>query len=97
MDERVGTRSHTTLMETRMGTDNSAPGTPQSQVQKIKETKMTTGLRVKRRPSRTGVTRFASSKWSNRYQAGGRIACHKVSKVRRPSPASTTIPATGPK
>ena len=41
-----------TLIETRMGTDNNAPGTPQSQVQKINDTKMTTGLRVKRRPKK---------------------------------------------
>jgi hypothetical protein len=38
----AGTRSQTTLIETRIGTDNKAPGTPQSQVQKINETKMTT-------------------------------------------------------
>ena len=46
-----GTRSQTTLSDTRIGTDNKAPGTPQSHVQKINETKMTTGFRVKRRPS----------------------------------------------
>jgi len=57
-----GTRSQTTLIDTKIGTDNKAPGTPQSQVQKINETKMTTGLSVKRRPSKTGVMRFASSR-----------------------------------
>src|ERR1035441_10957556 len=35
-----GTRSQMTLIETRIGTDNKAPGTPQSQVQKINETKI---------------------------------------------------------
>ena len=56
----AGTRSQTTLIDTRIGTDNKAPGTPQSQVQKINETKMTTGLSVKRRPNKTGVMKFAS-------------------------------------
>ena len=51
-----------------MGTDNNAPGTPQSQIQKIKETKMTTGLRVKRRPSKTGVMKLASKVSRSRYR-----------------------------
>src|SRR4029434_10000521 len=96
-DDSVGTRSQTTLIDTRIGTDNKAPGTPQSQVQKIKETKMTTGLSVKRRPSNTGVMRFASKRWSNRYQAGGRSPLNSVSKVRRPTTPSRMTPATGPK
>src|SRR4051812_2851776 len=83
--ERAGTRSQMTLTETRIGTDNKAPGTPQSQVQKIRETKMTTGLRVKRRPSKTGVTRFDSRRWSTKYQAGGRRPFQSVSKVSRPT------------
>ena len=37
--DSVGKRSQTTLAETRIGTDSKAPGTPQSQVQNIKETK----------------------------------------------------------
>src|ERR1035438_26913 len=96
-DDMVGTRSQMTLIETRIGTDNKAPGTPQSQVQKIKETKMTTGLSVKRRPSKTGVMRFVSKRWSSRYQAGGRSPFHSESNVRRPTVASRRIPATGPK
>src|ERR1041384_7008450 len=91
----AGTRAQTTLIETRIGTDNKAPGTPQTQVQKINETKMTTGLRVKRRPSSSGVITFASKKWRSRYQAGGRSPFHKGSKVRRPTVASTMPPATG--
>jgi len=43
-DDIAGTWSQITLMETRIGADNKAPGTPQSMVQKIKETKMTTGV-----------------------------------------------------
>ncbi len=35
----AGTRSQTILIETRIGTDNNAPGTPQSHVQKIKGNK----------------------------------------------------------
>src|ERR1017187_3084768 len=92
-----GTRSQMTLIETRIGTDNNAPGTPQSHVQKIRETKITTGLRVKRRPSTTGVMKLASKRWSSKYQAGGRSPCHKVSNVSRPTTASREIPATGPK
>jgi len=92
----AGTRSQTTLIETRIGTDNKAPGTPQSHIQKIKETKMTTGLRVNRRPSNTGIMKFASSKWSSRYQAGGRSPVHSVSKVSSPTAASKMTPATGP-
>jgi len=57
-----GTRSHKTLIETRIGTDNKAPGTPQSQVQKINETKMTTGFSVKRRPSMIGVMKLDSKR-----------------------------------
>ena len=49
-----GTQSQTTLIETRIGTDNKAPGMPQSQVQSIKETNMTTGLSVKRRLAKKG-------------------------------------------
>ena len=86
----AGMRSQTTLIETRIGTDNNAPGTPQSHIQKIKKTKMTTGLRLNRRPSNTGVTRFVSKRWSSRYQAGGRSPCHSVSKVSRPTAASRT-------
>src|SRR4051794_36540874 len=87
-----------TLRETNIGTESRAPGIPQSAVQKIRDTKMTTGLSVNRRPSRTGVMRLDSSKWSNRYQAGGSRACHKdVSKVSRPTAASSRTPATGPK
>jgi transposase-like protein len=93
----AGTRSQTALIETRIGTDNNAPGTPHSQIQKINEIKMTTGLRVNRRPSNTGVTRFASNRWSTKYQAGGRSPCHSVSKVSRPTVASRITPATGPK
>src|ERR1043165_4311381 len=78
-DDIAGTRSQTTLMETRIGTDNSAPGTPHSHVQKIRETKMTTGLRVNRRPRNTGVMRFASTRCSTRYQADGRTVCHNLS------------------
>src|ERR1019366_6999846 len=96
-DDSVGKRSQTTLTETRIGTDNSAPGTPQSQVQNIKETKTTTGLSVKRRPSKTGVIRLASSKWSSRYQADGSSPCHSVSNVSNPTVASRMTPATGPK
>src|SRR5258705_12145119 len=81
--DMAGTRSQTTLIETRIGTDNKAPGTPQSHVQKINETKMTTGLRVNRRPSNIGVIRFASSVCSSRYQTGGRSPCHTESKVSR--------------
>src|SRR5690349_23221965 len=80
-----GRRSQMTLIETRIGTDNKAPGTPQSQVQKIKETKMTTGFRVNRRPSKTGVMKLASKRWSSKYQAGGRSPFHRVSKVSRPT------------
>src|SRR6185295_643020 len=36
-DDSAGTRSQTTLIETRIGTANKAPGTPQSHVQKISE------------------------------------------------------------
>ena len=57
-----GTRSQKTLIETRIGTDNKAPGTPQSQVQKINETKMTTGFSVKRRPSMIGVMKLDSKR-----------------------------------
>src|ERR1041384_2331558 len=96
-DDIAGTRSQMTLMETRIGTDNNAPGTPQSHVQKINETNMTTGLRVNRRPSNTGVMRLDSSKCNSRYQAGGRTACHKLSNVRRPTVAIRVIPTTGPK
>ena len=56
-----GTRSQMTLSETRIGTDNKAPGTPQSQVQKINETKITTGLSVKRRPGNNGVMKLAKA------------------------------------
>src|SRR5437762_8810943 len=97
MDESIGTRSQTTLIETRMGTDNKAPGTPQSQVQKSKETKMTTGLRVKRRPSNAGVMRLASNRCSEKYQTGGRRTFHSVSKVSRPTAVRRMMPATGPK
>src|SRR5664279_2592480 len=96
-DDSVGKRSQTTLTETRIGTDNKAPGTPQIQVQKIKETKTTTGLSVKRRPSKTGVMRFASNKWSSRYQAAGSSPCPSVSKVSRPTVASSKTPTIGPK
>src|SRR5579859_2035230 len=92
-----GRRSQMTLIETRMGTDNKAPGTPQSQVQKINETKITTGFRVKRRPNRIGVRKLASKRWSNRYQAGGRSPFPSVSNDRRPTAASRIMPATGPK
>ena len=61
-------RSQTTLIETKMGTDNRAPGTLQTQVQKISAMTMTTGLRVKRRPSSTGMIKLASRVWSRRYQ-----------------------------
>src|SRR5580765_456902 len=44
----AGTRSQTTLIETRIGTDTNAPGTP-LQVREINETKMTTGFSVNRR------------------------------------------------
>src|SRR5678816_126067 len=71
-DDIAGTRSQTTLIETRIGTDNKAPGTPQSHIQKISETKITTGLSVNRRPSNTGVMRFASSRWSEKYHVSGR-------------------------
>ena len=57
-----GARSQKTLIETRIGTDNKAPGTPQSQVQKINEMKITTGFNVKRRPSKTGVMRLDSKR-----------------------------------
>ena len=80
-----------------MGTDNNAPGIPQSQIQKIKETKMTTGLRLKRRPSRMGVTKLASKVCSSSYQAAGRTACHNVSNIRKPTVASRRMPALGPK
>src|SRR5882757_1780590 len=87
-----------TFIETRIGNDNRAPGMPQSHVQKIKETKITTGLSVKRRPSKTGVMRFVSKRCNNKYQAGGSNACHNdVSNVSNPTAASMTIPATGPK
>ena len=59
-DFSLGKRSQTTLAETRTGTDNKAAGTPQSQVQKIKETKTTTGLSVNRRPIKTGALKFAN-------------------------------------
>src|SRR5205823_927935 len=97
MGDIEGTRSLMTLMETRIGTDNKAPGTPQSQVQKISETKMITGFKVKRRPSRTGVIKFASKACSSRYQPGGRSACQTVSSERRPTAARRMMPATGPK
>src|SRR5439155_26204651 len=96
-DDIAGTRSQMTLRETRIGTDNKAPGTPQSIVQKIKDTKMTTGFRVNRRPSNIGVTRLASKRWSRKYQAAGIRAFHKVSNVSRPMVASTRMPAMGPK
>src|SRR5438128_2746062 len=64
--ERDGTRSQIILIATRIGTDNKAPGTPHSHVQKIRDTKITTGFSVKRRPSRTGVMRFASKRWSSK-------------------------------
>src|SRR5450631_2016314 len=92
-----GTRSQITLIETKMGTDNKAPGTPQSQVQKMSDTKMTTGFSVKRRPSNTGVMKLASSRWSSKYQTGGSSPFHSVSKVRKPTTASREIPAKGPK
>ena len=60
--DKVATRSHTTAIDTRNGTDNNAPGTPQSHVQKIREMKIITGLRVKRRPNKIGVTKFASER-----------------------------------
>src|SRR5207248_836685 len=85
IDDIAGTRSQTTLIETRIGTDNSAPGTPQIQVQKIRETKITTGLRVNRRPSNCGVMRFDSRMWRSKYHAGGMIACSQLSKVSRPT------------
>src|SRR6185295_5053412 len=81
--ESAGMWSHTTLIETRIGTDNRAPGMPQSQVQKINETKITTGLRVKRRPSTIGVMKLASNRWSSRYQAGGRRLFQGESSVSR--------------
>src|ERR1017187_944858 len=96
-DDSVGKRSQTTLAETRIGTDNKTTGTPQSQGQKIKETKTNTGLSVKRRPSKTGVMKFASNKWSSRYQAAGSSPCHSVSKVSSPTVASSMTPTTGPK
>src|SRR5260370_40319189 len=83
-----GKRSQMTLVETRIGTDNKAPGTPQSQVQKINETKMTTGFSVKRRPSNTGVMKLASKRCSSKYQAGGSSPFHRVSNVSRPTMAS---------
>src|SRR5579862_2170381 len=92
-----GIRSQITLIETRIGTDNNAPGTPQSQVQNMSETKMTTGLRAKRRPSNTGVMKLDSTRWSTKYQAGGRSPCQIVLKVSRPTAASKEIPAKGPK
>jgi hypothetical protein len=49
-DDSGGMRSQMTLIETRIGNDNKAHGTPQSQVQKINETRITTGLSVKQRP-----------------------------------------------
>ena len=92
-----GTRSQMTLIETRIGTDSRAPGTPQSQVQKIKEMKITTGLSVKRRPSRTGVIKLASSRWSSKYQAGGSNPLQRVSNVSSPTTVKSEIPAMGPK
>src|SRR5579863_7582387 len=92
-----GTRSQMILTETRIGTDNKAPGTPQSQVQKISETKMTTGLSVKRRPSKTGVMKLDSRRWSSKYHAGGSSPFQSVSKVSRPTTASSEIPAKGTK
>ena len=61
-EDMDGRRSQMTLKETKMGTDRSAPGTPQSHIQKIKETKMITGLRVNRRPRIRGVMKLASRK-----------------------------------
>src|ERR1035441_5295753 len=91
-----GTRSQTTLTEARIGTDSKAPGTPHSQVQKIKDTKTTTGFSVKRHSSKIGVMRFASNKWSSKYQTDGRIPCQSVSKVSSPTAASSMTPTTGP-
>jgi len=44
---------------------------PQSHVQKISETKMTTGFGVKRRPGNTGVMMLASKRRSSKYEADG--------------------------
>src|ERR1035438_3250687 len=93
--DTAGIRSQTTLTDTRIGTDNNAPGTPHSQTQNINETKMATGLSVKRRPSRVGVTKFASRRWSTRYHRGGRSPRQGESKVRGP-PASRAGPTSGP-
>src|ERR1035441_3911859 len=95
--DTAGIRSQTTLTDTRIGTDNNAPGTPHSQTQNINETKMATGLSVKRRPSRVGVTKFASRRWSTRYHRGGRSPRQGESKVRRPTATRMTTPPTAPK
>jgi hypothetical protein len=49
-------------IDTRNGDDNNAPGTPQSQVQKINEMKITTGLSVNQCPSKTGVMKSAPTR-----------------------------------
>src|SRR6185369_6498798 len=92
-----GTRSQTALVETSIGTDNNAPGTPQSHIQKISEIKMQTGFSVNRRPSRTGVMMFASERWNMKYHPTGRTAFQNVSKARKPTMASRMMPTTGPK
>ena len=43
------------------------------------------------------ATTFASKRWSNRYQAGGRSPFNSVSNVRRPTMPSRMTPTTGPK
>src|ERR1700722_15023858 len=97
MGDNAGTLSQTDFRDIKMGTDSNAPGTPQSQVQNINETNITTGFMVNRRPSSMGVIKFASSRCTSKYQAAGSNSLDRLSKLSRPTIPSRMIPAMGPK
>src|SRR3546814_12604444 len=66
-----GMRSQNILKAASNGTAIRMPGTPHNQPQRSSARKMTTGLRVRRRPSASGVRNCHSSVVRNRKAAGG--------------------------
>ena len=79
------------------GTASSAPVVPQTQAQKLRASRIISGLMVSRRPTSVGVTMFASMRCTATKDAAGSSAYQGSEKIIRPPTASRKAEAIGPR
>ena len=79
------------------GTASSAPVVPHTQAQKLKATRISSGLMVSLRPTSEGVMMFASTRWIPAKVSAGSIATQGSAKAIRPPSASSSTDAIGPR